>query len=378
MLNHWFKYFLAVALAMSMGAHALAQSDAESEPAVQAVKKVLPAVVNIATERIIKRQVHDQYDLFYDEFFGGPMRPPRELQQKVQSLGSGFIVDSSGYIVTNEHVVERAADLKIQVTTSDGKTYEAKYITGDPASDLAFIKIEGAPELPFIDLNDPSPSVLGQTVLALGNPLGYGISVSRGILSALHRTITIDENEYKDLVQTDAAINPGNSGGPLIDISGKFIGVNSVKMAYSPQGIPTQGLGFAIPAKVVKARVVDFMEIAKRGPKPGSPATSKARLLFGLHMQDLTQDLAEAFGYGETKGALVADVDAGSPAAQAGFRRGLVIYRIGRHEVAGASDVERLFDQARTGTVADFTVGSLRRLRGQYVTQVQTVSLTAR
>jgi len=140
------------------------------------VGKVWPAVVNINTEEIIKRTVQDPYDVFFNQFFGGPMRRPREFRQKVQSLGSGFIVDSAGYIVTNEHVVKRAADLKIQVTTTDGKTYDAKYIAGDPKADLAFIKIESKTPLPFISLTDISPNLLGETVLALGNPLGYGVS----------------------------------------------------------------------------------------------------------------------------------------------------------------------------------------------------------
>ena len=174
------------------------------------------------------------------------MRPPRLVKQTVQSLGSGFIVDASGFIVTNEHVVQRAADLKISVTTNDGKTYIAKYIAGSPETDLAFLKIESKEKLPFIDLADLSPNHLGQTVLVLGNPLGYGSSVARGILSAKARAVTVENKDYKDLVQTDAAINPGNSGGPVVDLAAKLVGVSSVKMAFTPQGVPTQGLGFAI------------------------------------------------------------------------------------------------------------------------------------
>src|SRR5215210_5380350 len=208
----------------------------------------MPAVVNINTERVVKRTIRDPYDDFFNNFFGGPTRPMRQIRQKVQSLGSGFIVDPAGYIVTNEHVVERAADLKISVTTPDGKTYDAKYITGTAESDLALIKIESKELLPFIDLNNLSPNLLAETVLVLGNPLGYGSSVARGVLSAKNRTISIDEVEYKNLIQTDAAINPGNSGGPVIDLAGRLVGVSSVKLAFTPQGVPTQGLGFAIPA----------------------------------------------------------------------------------------------------------------------------------
>ena len=218
-----------------------------TEPAVVAVAKVLPAVVNISAERIVRRTLEDPLDRFFQQFFDEPVnRRPREMRQTVQSLGSGFLIDASGLIVTNEHVVERAADLKIQVTFSDGASYPARYVSGDAQADLAIIKIEAKERnkpFPFINLNNPSPNLLGQTVLALGNPLGYNSSVSRGILSANDRELTIENNSYKHLLQTDAAINPGNSGGPLIDLAGRLIGVSSVKLAFTPQGTPTQGLG---------------------------------------------------------------------------------------------------------------------------------------
>jgi serine protease Do len=151
-----------------------AQDDPAQEPAVRAVAKAMPAVVNINTESIVRRQVRDRFDAFFDDFYGGQMRPPRFIKQKVQSLGSGFFVDASGYIVTNAHVVDRAAEMKISVTTQDGKTYVAKFIAGDPDHDLALIKVEGPHPFPFISLNDPSPNHLGQTCLVLGNPMGYG------------------------------------------------------------------------------------------------------------------------------------------------------------------------------------------------------------
>src|SRR5687767_15800767 len=168
-----FRVFMLLMLLMLLGVvptGAFAQTDPASEPSVKAVGKAMPAVVNINTERVIQRPVRDPYDEFFNQFFGGPMRRPRVLSQKVQSLGSGFIVDPAGYIVTNEHVVERAADLKISLTTPDGKTYEAKYVTGAAEADLAFIKIESPTPLPFINLDDLSPNLLGQTVLVLGNP----------------------------------------------------------------------------------------------------------------------------------------------------------------------------------------------------------------
>jgi serine protease Do len=356
-----------------------AQSDPASEPAVKAVAKAMPAVVNINTERVIQRAVRDPYDEFFNQFFGGPMRRPRVLSQKVQSLGSGFIVDPAGYIVTNEHVVERAAELKISVTTPDGKTYSAKYITGTPETDIAFLKIDSKDPLPFINLADLSPNLLGQTVLVLGNPLGYGSSVARGILSAKNRTVSLNDTEYKNLIQTDAAINPGNSGGPLVDLNGKLIGMSSVKMAFTPQGVPTQGLGFAIPGEVVRDKVDEFKKIAsgqKVAKKPEEKSAS--RKFFGIHLQDLTPQLAETLGIENGSGVLIADVDAKSPAEAAGMKQGLVIVQIGRYPVASSKQIEDLLLPIDTGSVVDFTVSVTRTIRGQQVRQLQTVALTAR
>jgi S1-C subfamily serine protease len=350
----------------------------EDEPAVQSVQKAMPAVVNIATERVVRQTLQDPAEIFFNQFFGGQVRP-RELRQKVQSLGSGFIIDAEGYIVTNEHVVERAADLKIQVTTGDGKTHNARYIAGDPASDLALIKIEGGGAFPFISLGEPSPNLLGQTVLALGNPLGYGSSVSRGILSATNRTLTVGEVEYRGLLQTDAAINPGNSGGPLIDLAGRLVGMNSVKMAYTPQGIPAQGMGFAIPAGTVHERVAAMR--AKGLQRKGGAkfaGVSAAEKMFGLSAQELTDDLTAALGYDEGRGVLVSDVEQGGPADRAGLTRGLVIYRVGKYDVNSVDDLERVLARAESGQVADFTVGSMRRLGRRYVRQIDTVQVTAR
>ena len=271
-----------------------AQADPASEPAVLAVAKVLPAVVNINTERVVRRRVRDPFEDFAAQYFGNYRSRPREIRQTLQSLGSGFIVDPAGYIVTNEHVVQRAADLKIEVTMNDGKIYNAHYITGDPKKDLAFIKIDAKADFPFINLENISPNLLGQTVLVVGNALGYGSSISRGVLSGMKRDITVDDFEYKDLLQTDAAINPGNSGGPVIDLSGRLVGVSSAKMAFTPQGVPTQGLGFAIPAETVRASVGEFKKTAQNQPPPKSKPTeseaaaSHAQRLFGVQLQNLT------------------------------------------------------------------------------------------
>lgn len=375
------KRALIVALvALATSTSCLAQADPASEPGVIAVAKVLPAVVSINTERVVRRQVRDPFEDFYAQFFGNYRVRPREIRQRIQSLGSGFVVDPAGYIVTNQHVVERAADLKIQVTTNDGKTYAAHYITGDEKKDLAFIKIDAKEAFPFISLENISPNLLGETVIVVGNAVGYGSSISRGVLSALKRDITVDNIEYKDLVQTDAAINPGNSGGPVIDLSARLVGISSAKMAFTPQGVPTQGLGFAIPAKVVRDSVAEFKKIAEKQPSPKQPSaegsTSNAERLFGLQLQDLTDDLTDALGYVRGRGVLIAAVEPDGPADDSGIQRGLVIYRVGKYDVNSVKQVEQLLSRANSGTTVDFTIGIVRsRGSGQ---QLETLSLVAR
>ena len=373
----------SVAAALLIGStSSLAQTDPAAEPAVLAIAKALPAVVNINTERVVRRTVRDPIEDFYAQFFGYYRGRPREIRQTLQSLGSGFIVDPAGYIVTNQHVVERAADLKIQVTTNDGKTSSAHYITGDDKKDLAFIKMDSKGPFPFISLDNISPNLLGETVLVVGNAVGYGSSISRGVLSATKREITIDNIEYKNLVQTDAAINPGNSGGPVIDISGRLVGISSAKMAFTPQGVPTQGLGFAIPADVVRDSVAEFKTFTEKHPGgksvPAAEETSAsiAERLFGIQLQDLTAELTDALGYQPRRGVLISAVEANSPAEQAGIERGLVIYRIGKHEVNSVKEAESLLAQASSGTSVDFLVGIVRAGGGGQ--RLETVTLAAR
>ena len=378
------KLFVALLILAQAGV-CFGQADPVSEPAVLAVAKVLPAVVNINTERVVRRTVRDPFEDFYAQFFGYNRNRvrPREIRQTLQSLGSGFIIDPAGYIVTNQHVVERAADLKIHVTTNDGKTYNAHYITGDDKTDLAFIKIDAETAFPFISLDNISPNLLGQTVIVVGNAVGYGSSISRGVLSAVKRDITVDETEYKGLVQTDAAINPGNSGGPVIDLSGRLVGISSAKMAFTPQGVPTQGMGFAIPADVVRDSVNHFKKVAqKQAPPKNQPASapdtsvSNAEKLFGLQLQDLNRELSDALGYLRGRGVLITAVEPDSPADEAGLERGLVIYRAGNSETNSVKQIEDLLRGVQSGTKLDFIVGVIRP-RGQNQ-QLATFSMTAR
>jgi serine protease Do len=373
---------VAAFLMFAGSAACFAQADPASEPAVLAVAKVLPAVVNINTERVVKRTVRDPVDEFYSQFFGYNRFRPREVRQTLQSLGSGFIIDPAGYIVTNQHVVERAADLKIHVTAHDGKTYRAHYITGDDKTDLAFIKIDAQTDFPFINLDDISPNLLGQTVMVVGNAVGYGSSISRGVLSAVKRDITVDETDYKGLVQTDAAINPGNSGGPVVDLSGRLVGIASAKMAFTPQGVPTQGLGFAIPADVVRDSVNRFKQVAMKqakvngSPAPDAPSSARVEKLFGLQLQDLSPELSDALGYLRGRGVLITAVEPDSPADDAGIKRGMVLYGVNKSTVFSVRQVEQALRAAESGANVDFTIGIIRA-RGENH-ELATLSLKAR
>jgi len=342
----------------------------------------LPAVVNINTERVVRRTVRDPFEDFYAQFFGYNRVRPREIRQTLQSLGSGFIIDPVGYIVTNQHVVERAADLKIHVTTNDGKTYNAHYIAGDDKTDLAFIKIDAKEAFPFISLDNISPNLLGETVIVVGNAVGYGSSISRGVLSAVKRTVTVDDVEYKDLVQTDAAINPGNSGGPVIDLSGRLVGISSAKMAFTPQGVPTQGLGFAIPADVVRDSVNRFKKMAQKGAGSKNEAasvetsTSNVEKLFGMQLQNLSEELSDALGYARGRGVLITAVEPGSPAGEAGIERGMVVYRVGKSDVTSLQQAERLLASVQSGSNVNFTIGIIRA--GGNNRELAALNMTAR
>ena len=360
-MKHRFVFLLLTLIASvpPLLADKESELDPAQEPSVKAVAKAMPAVVNINTESVIQRTVRDPMDALFNDFFGGAMRPPRTIKQKVQSLGSGFFIDDKGTIITNAHVVERAAEMKISVTTPAGKTYTARYITGDPDHDLAMIKVDAKEKFPFIALNDLSPSLLGQTCLVLGNPLGYGSSVARGILSAKGRSVTVGDNEFQNLVQTDAAINPGNSGGPMVDLAGRLIGISSVKMSYTPQGVPTQGIGFAIPGTVVRDKVEEFRKIERGEKVPEKP--SLAKKFFGLVVQEVDAKLAASTGFREGGGAIIAEVEPKSPAAAAGLQPGMLIASVGRFEVNGVKPIEKLLKQVDTGSRVDFGLAWFQR-----------------
>ena len=273
-----------------------------------AVKKAVPAVVNIFTSKAIKTPRHPFLnDPLFRHFFGDRLE---EEPQRAASLGSGVIASSKGYILTNQHVVE-AAD-EIEVALADGKKLKARAVGSDPESDIAVLQVEGG-LLPAITFGEADALRVGDVVLAIGNPFGVGQTVTMGIVSALGRS-QLGINTFENFIQTDAAINPGNSGGALIDTAGNLVGINTA--IYSRSG-GSLGIGFAIPASSAK----NIMEqIIRTG--------NVVRGWIGVEAQEITPEIAESFRLSSTNGALIRGVLPGGPAARAGLKPGDILVAI--------------------------------------------------
>jgi S1-C subfamily serine protease len=423
--------------------------DAARDPVVIAVQKVVPAVVNISTERMVQRRFNDPFDELFRQYFGQPRRPQAE---GVQSLGSGVIVDEDGWIVTNWHVVRRAS--KITVVLSDRTTYEAQYISGDENNDLALLKINAKKPLPYVEIAGDEEPLLGETVVAIGNPFGLDHTVTKGIISAMNRRYDAGDVTFEDILQTDAAINPGNSGGPLINTRAQLVGIN---MAILSQA---EGIGFAVPAKrvanmlamwfspekrahlwlglqfkhepgkvviadvqadspaakaglAVNDRIVavdgvtycavlpmlrhflhkkagDVLEFAvERDSKacevlvtlaalPKLSATDLMWRKFGLQVQPLTQQLADALGIPAMNGLLVSDVQRNGPGAAAGFRRGIVITHIGGEEFQSMDQLAERLAGIKSGDKVSMAIFVTEQRGGFTLTQTTGVTLQAR
>ncbi|MBM4286686.1 MAG: DegQ family serine endoprotease [Deltaproteobacteria bacterium] len=281
-------------------------------------KQISAAVVNISTEKVTKRPTRtrrlpgtpgpgpspfgpdDPFKDFFERFFGDM---PKEFRSR--SLGSGFIFDREGYIITNNHVIEGAD--KIRVKLLDGREFKAVIKGRDPMTDLALIKIESPThDLPVLPLGNSDAIQVGDWVLAVGNPFGLSHTVTQGIISAKGRVI--GAGPYDDFLQTDASINPGNSGGPLVNLKGEVVGINSAIVATG------QGIGFAIPSNMAQSIIPQLKE---KG--------TVVRGLLGVQIQTVTPELAKSFGLKEPMGALVAEVNPGTPAAKVGLQRGDII-----------------------------------------------------
>ncbi len=293
------------------------------------LERTVPAVVNISTRTEVRRELSP---LLQDPFFRRFFDIPRERSRKRHSLGSGVVVDAAeGYIVTNHHVIDRADE--ITVTLQDGRNLQAELVGHDPETDVAVVRVppEGLSALPMADSDALR---VGDFVVAIGSPFGLGQTVTSGIVSAMGRS-GLGIEGYEDFIQTDASINPGNSGGALVNLRGELVGINTAILAPGGGNV---GIGFAIPANMVReimAQLVEYGEV-RRG-------------YLGVTAQDLTPELAVAFGLESRQGAVITEVAAGSPGAEAGLRPGDVIVAVNGRRVSNSADVRNTVGLARLG-----------------------------
>jgi len=318
---------------LSAGLHAsLKMADPAEGPSrsgfAPVVKGVLPDVVNISTSKVIKGSEQpmeqDEIPPFFQQFFGqqmpgmgpgGHMQRPRD--QREDSLGSGVIVSPEGYILTNNHVIDGATD--VRVTLGDKRQLKAKVVGADPKTDIAVLKIEGS-NFPAITIGDSSKAEVGDYALAIGDPFGVGQTVTMGIISAMNRG-NLGIEDYEDFIQTDAPINPGNSGGALINDRGELIGINTAILSHGSGG--NEGIGFAVPINLARQVMNQILDHGKVN-----------RAYLGIMIQDITPAIAKAMGITEMKGVLVGDVSPSGPAKKSGIQRGDVILEVNGNAMA--------------------------------------------
>ena len=305
---------------------------------VEIARAVKPAVVNITAKVTAEhagrmpRGMPDEFREFFRRF-----GPPQE-RHPMTGRGSGFIINSQGYILTNNHVVDEASE--VQVTLSDGREFTAKVVGKDPKTDIALIKIDDGGQLPVIPLGDSSALEVGEPVMAIGNPFGLEQTVTTGIVSATGRVI--GGGPYDDFIQTDASINPGNSGGPLVSANGEAIGINSAIFSRTGGSV---GIGFAVPINMAKFVVPQLAEHGR-----------VVRGWLGVTIQPLTADLAKTFGLSRLDGALVSSVKDDSPAAKAGVKAGDVVVEFDGHKIGRTSDLSRIVAATPVGKTVTMRV----------------------
>ena len=301
--------------------------DLRETPIVRAVRQASPAVVHISTSRIQRAPAspfgpgpEDPFFEFFNKFFDFP-----EREYHVQSLGTGFLVHPDGYILTNEHVISRATNITVQLV--DGRKLDARVVGSDPDNDVAVLKVETDEPLPVLALGDSDHLLIGEPVIAIGNPFGFDHTVTTGVISALHRSVRTENVVYRDFIQTDAAINPGNSGGPLLNIYGRVIGVNTAILAKG------EGIGFAIPINLAYRIASDLIAFGK-----------VRQTWWGLRLSERPP----VKGKPQT-GLRVEMVVAGSPADQAGVKEDDIILKINDHTLRNLDDFYRVWAALKPG-----------------------------
>lgn len=331
-------FLFPLVFAAALSAFAAGAGARDSGSISSMVKRLSPSVVNISTTNVTRIEpfgspYQDEYfRKFFDRFFNEQF-PGREFRKK--GLGSGFILSTDGYILTNNHVVRKAEE--IEVILQSGDRYSAGIVGKDPKTDLALLKIEAEKPLPAVRMGDSSTLEIGDRVLAIGNPFGLGHTVTAGIVSAKGRALGI--GQYDNFIQTDAAINPGNSGGPLFNFEGEVVGVNTAVIARG------QGLGFAIPINMA-SMVVEQLKTHGR----------VVRAWLGVMIQDVTPEISEALGIDRREGGLISEVKEGSPAAEAGVRRGDVVVSVNGEKIADAAALARKLALLEPGVPTEFVV----------------------
>ncbi len=325
---------------VSRATAASANGDGNSMGFAPVLKPVLPAVVSITSSRIVKVPQNQFFfnDPFFQQFFGKQLQKPPQ-QEREHGLGSGVTVSADGYILTNNHVIEKATEIK--VILPDKRQFPGKVVGADAKTDVAVVKIDTT-GLPTVVLGDSSKLQVGDYAFAIGNPFGVGETATMGIISATGRN-GLDIEDYEDFIQTDAAINPGNSGGALLDARGEVIGINTAILAGGSGG--NQGIGFAIPINMAKY-VMD--QILKHG--------KVVRGYIGVGIQEVTPDLAKAFNVPPEKGALVGNVESNSPGGKAGLQRGDVITEMNGEAVTGPNELRLAVGSMAPGTTVHLKV----------------------
>ena len=299
---------------------------------VEVVRKVGPSVVNITTERQVRGQgaFRPFGDPFFDRFFQDFFEP--RVPQTVQSLGSGVIIDERRHVLTNQHVIDRAT--RVRVTLADGREFDARLVGADPNNDLAVLRIETDEKLPWTPPGDSGDVLVGEPVIAIGNPFGLSNTVTTGVISALDRSVRANERVFHGFLQTDASINPGNSGGPLLNAEGSLIGINTAIYGNA------QGIGFAIPIDVAERVVAQLISTGRVEP-----------VSIGLEVQEVDERISEALELPRgTTGALVSRVEPDGPGARAGVERGELVTQVNGSSVRSARDFYEILESATPGS----------------------------
>ena len=315
--------------------------EAQNKAYERVIKATAPAIVYIRTEQVIKAELSPFLrDPLFRQFFGNAVpQMPRELRQ--HSLGTGVLFDPNGYIITNNHVIDKANTMEIMLP--DKRTFKAKLVGADSDLDIAVIKIE-AKNLPVVPLGDSSSLQVGDTVMAFGNPFGLNFTVTRGTVSALGRS-QFNIEPLQDFIQTDAPINPGNSGGALVNVRGEVVGINTAILSPGGEGGGSVGVGFAIPMNMAKRSVESLIKTGK-----------VTRGYLGVTVGPVTSELAEQFQAPDTSGALVQDVTPDGPADKAGLKPGDVIRKFDGRTVNDSSDLPALAASAPPGSAVTLEV----------------------